>query len=225
MKTGIGYPGCLTNPVFPSACPESRYGKDCAQFCACGKGQCDPRTGKCTCAPGHTGPACQQGNRAGPRSPRQWVTRFRHPADNTQCQTLFTATFPRAFADNAALWGARPLSLPAPSPSLILPTPPCHPQCQGAAFSRKLRRYVRTECLGETDNNHGVVSHHARETPVTWDSRGEHVFVFIPCHLHPFLGVLIFGFFQTLLILCSVSPGTIWPQLPPDMYLSERWHL
>ncbi|KFV05680.1 Multiple epidermal growth factor-like domains protein 6, partial [Pterocles gutturalis] len=40
-------------------CPENRYGKDCALFCACGKGQCDPQTGKCTCPPGQMGPGCQ----------------------------------------------------------------------------------------------------------------------------------------------------------------------
>lgn len=72
---------CFNKSCFPSACPESRYGKDCAQFCACGKGQCDPRTGECTCAPGHAGPACQQGNKAEPRSPCQWVIHFKSPAN------------------------------------------------------------------------------------------------------------------------------------------------
>lgn len=82
------------------------------------------------------------------RSPHQQVTHSKHPANNTQCQTLFTATFPWAFADNAAVWGARPLSLPAPSPSLILPTSPCHRPCQGTGFSGKLRGLCQDRVFG-----------------------------------------------------------------------------
>lgn len=152
--------------MFPSACPGSRFGKDCAQFCACGRGQCDPRTGECTCAPGHTGPACQQGNRAAPRSPHLWVTHLKYPTNKLSAKHCSQPRSP--FADNAAVWGAQPLSVPAPSPSLILPTPPCHPWCQGTGFSRKLRGYFRTECLGETGNNHGVVSHHPKQPLITW---------------------------------------------------------
>lgn len=59
-------------------------------------------------------------------------------------------------------------------------------------------------------------------------AHGETIILFIPCHLHPvffMIHIYVLGFFQTLLILCSVSPGTIWPQLPPNMCLSEWWHL
>uniref|UniRef100_A0A671MG02 Zgc:158328 n=1 Tax=Sinocyclocheilus anshuiensis TaxID=1608454 RepID=A0A671MG02_9TELE len=46
---------------FISGCPTGRYGRDCAQVCLCGEGgQCHPETGRCNCAPGRTGPSCEQ---------------------------------------------------------------------------------------------------------------------------------------------------------------------
>ncbi|NWZ01385.1 MEG10 protein, partial [Loxia curvirostra] len=42
-------------------CSSGRWGRDCANSCACdgGDGGCDPATGTCSCQPGFTGQHCQ----------------------------------------------------------------------------------------------------------------------------------------------------------------------
>lgn len=62
-------------------------------------------------------------------------------------------------------------------------------------------------------------------TSGNWDTRwGACVCINSLSH-SSFLGDANLFFSKLLLILCSVSPGTIWPQLPPDMCLSERRYL
>lgn len=50
------------SPVFCTACPAGRFGQRCQMECVCeNNSHCDPVSGRCSCAPGWTGPHCSKG--------------------------------------------------------------------------------------------------------------------------------------------------------------------
>ena len=49
------------NNVLVAACDETRYGMNCEEECSCVHGDCDFKTGKCTCHSGYEGNDCNIG--------------------------------------------------------------------------------------------------------------------------------------------------------------------
>lgn len=71
VQQGLGV--VLDVTPFPSAaCSSGRWGRGCANSCACqgGDGGCDPATGTCSCQPGFTGQHCQLSKCLPPTAPK-----------------------------------------------------------------------------------------------------------------------------------------------------------